>query len=123
MPAARIEIRMNQAAIDRMLGGPTGPVMQDLLKRGRRVQRNARAMAPGRMGRQINAVIVDGHVRVESRHPATMFVIKGTRKHVIRPRYKKVLKFQVRGKTVFARVVNHPGTKKNDFMTKALRMG
>lgn len=123
MPAARIEIRMDPAAVNRMLGGPTGPVMQDLIKRGRRVQRNARAMAPGRMGRRINAVIVGGHVRVESSHPATMFVIKGTRPHIIRPRYKKVLKFQVRGSTVFARVVHHPGTKKNDFLTKALRMG
>jgi hypothetical protein len=123
MPAAKLEIRMSQAAINRMLGGATGPVMKDLIKRGRRVQRNARAMAPGRMGRKINAVIVDGHVRVESNHEATMFVIKGTRPHIIRPRYRQVLKFTSRGNTVFARVVHHPGTKKNDFLTKALRKG
>ena len=126
MPAAKIEIRMNPVAINRMLGGATGPVMQDLMKRGRRVQRNARAMAPGRMGRKINAVIVDGHVRVESNHEATMFVIKGTRPHWIprggRPG-PKVLKFKMHGGTVFARVVWHPGTKKNDFLTKALRKG
>ena len=122
MPAAKIEWRPApgaQAQLD-------AEVMKFLVKRARRVQRNARAMAPGRMGRKVNTVIVGKHVRIESSHPATMFVIKGTRPHWIpkggRPG-RKVLKFQMRGRTVFARVVWHPGTKKNDFLTKALRMG
>lgn len=34
----------------------------------------------------------------------------GTRPHVIRPRRKKVLRFVVDGRVVFARRVNHPGT-------------
>lgn len=123
MPPAKIRIDMDQVAIERMLEGRNGPVMQDLVKRARRVQRNARAMAPGRMGRRVNAVIASGHVRIESDHPATMFVIKGTRPHIIRPRYRKVLKFTTNGRTVFAKIVHHPGTKKNDFLTKALRRG
>lgn len=121
MPAARIEIRA--AGVNGLLLAPDSPVMKDLLKRARRVQRNARRMAPGKMGRKINAVIVGRHVRVESTHHATMYVIKGTRPHQIRPRTRQVLKFSVKGGVVFARVVNHPGTKKNDFLTKALRMG
>lgn len=119
MPAAKIEWRPApgaQAQLD-------AEVMKFLVKRARRVQRNARAMAPGRMGRKVNAVIVGKHVRIESNHPATMYVIKGTRPHIIRPRYRKVLKFSMHGRTVFAKVVHHPGTKKNDFLTKALRMG
>jgi hypothetical protein len=122
VPAAKIEWRPApgaQAELDRA-------VMEFLVKRARRVQRNARAMAPGRMGRKVNAVIVGKHVRIESSHPATMYVIKGTRPHWIprggRPG-PKVLKFKMHGRTVFARVVWHPGTKKNDFLTKALRMG
>lgn len=119
MPAAKIEWRPApgaQAQLDKA-------VMDFLVKRARRVQRNARSMAPGRMGRKVNAVIVGKHVRIESNHPATMFVIKGTRPHIIRPRYRKVLKFKMHGRTVFAKVVHHPGTKKNDFLTKALRLG
>lgn len=121
MPAANIEWRIH----------PEGLALIDkeeqkfLLSRARRVQRNARRMAPGRMGRKVNAVIVGKHVRIESSHPATMYVIKGTRRHFIR-RGKapgKMLKFRMGGKTVFARWVDHPGTKKNDFLTKALRMG
>lgn len=119
MPAANIEWRQRPqgvAAID-------AECQKFLVSRARRVQRNARRLAPGRMGRQVNAVIVGKHVRVESNHPATMFVIRGTRKHIIRPRYRKALRFQIRGRTVFAKIVHHPGTKANDFLTKALRMG
>lgn len=36
---------------------------------------------------------------------------QGTRPHVILPKSRKVLKFSAGGGTVFARRVNHPGTK------------
>lgn len=119
MPAAKIEVRLNPAAPAQL----DAEVLKFLVTRARRVQRNARRMAPGKMGRKVNAVVVGKHVRIESSHPATMYVIKGTRPHQIRPRTRQVLKFSVKGATVFARVVNHPGTEKNDFLTKALRMG
>lgn len=121
MPAAKIEWRIDPAGLARL----SQEEQKFLISRARRVQRNARRLAPGRMGRRVNAVIVGKHVRIESSHPATMFVIKGTRRHFIR-RGKapgKILKFNVHGKTVFARWVDHPGTKKNDFLTKSLRMG
>lgn len=119
MPAANIEWRIHPAG----LAAIDQESQKFLLSRARRVQRNARRMAPGRMGRKVNAVIVGQHVRIESSHPATMFVINGTRPHLIRPRTRQVLKFNVKGRTVFARLVHHPGTKANDFLTKALRMG
>lgn len=119
MPAAKIEIRGYPPGMARM----DAEMQKFLVSRARIVQRNARRMAPGRMGRKINAVVVKGHVRLESSHPATMYVINGTRPHIIRPRYRKALKFKIGGRTVFAKVVHHPGTKKNDFLTKALRMG
>jgi hypothetical protein len=121
MPAANIEWRINPTARAQL----DKEFQKFLISRARRVQRNARRMAPGRMGRRVNSVIVGTHVRIESSHPATMYVIRGTRRHFIR-RGKapgKMLKFTMNGRTVFARWVNHPGTKKNDFLTKALRMG
>lgn len=48
------------------------------------------------------------------------FVEFGTAPHIIRPRNKKVLRFQVGGKTVFASVVHHPGTKPHPYMAPAL---
>ncbi|MER5705988.1 HK97 gp10 family phage protein [Streptomyces sp. NPDC002122] len=44
----------------------------------------------------------------------------GTRPHVIRPRTKKALKFKMGGKTVYAKVVHHPGTRANPFLDRAL---
>lgn len=119
MPAANIEIRPSAVGMARL----DAETQKFLVTKARRVQRNARRMAPGRMGKKVNAVVVGRHVRIESNHPATMYVIKGTRPHLIRPRTRKVLKFRMEGRTVFARLVHHPGTKKNDFLTKALRMG
>ncbi len=124
MPAAKIEVRMDQAAIRRLERGRGGDVMNDLTRRARKVQALARRYAPGRMGKKVNAVIEDGHVRVECTHPAVMFVIKGTRRHQIRPRPpRQALRFTMNGRITFAKVVNHPGTRKNDFLTKALREG
>ena len=48
-------------------------------------------------------------------------VHEGTRAHVIRPRANGgVLAFEVSGRTVFARYVQHPGTKGNPFFRRAL---
>lgn len=49
------------------------------------------------------------------------FVNDGTRPHVIRPRRAQVLRFQAGGRTVYARVVNHPGTRAQPFLDRALR--
>jgi Bacteriophage HK97-gp10, putative tail-component len=45
----------------------------------------------------------------------------GTRPHVIRPRNAQALRFRVGGRTVFAKVVQHPGTRARPFLTRALR--
>lgn len=44
----------------------------------------------------------------------------GTRPHIIRPRQAKALKFKIGGRTVYAKVVHHPGTRANPFLDKAL---
>jgi len=49
------------------------------------------------------------------------FIEYGTRAHVIRPRRKKFLRFRVGGRVVFARKVNHPGTRPYKFGWKASR--
>lgn len=44
----------------------------------------------------------------------------GTRPHIIRPRRAKALRFKVGGRTVFAKVVHHPGTRARPFLDRAL---
>ena len=43
------------------------------------------------------------------------FVRTGTKAHIIRPRLKQVLRFEIGGDVFFASEVNHPGTKPNPY--------
>lgn len=52
--------------------------------------------------------------------PYAMFVIHGTAAHVITPRGANVLHWDEGGVHHFRSLVHHPGTKKNDFVTRAL---
>lgn len=45
----------------------------------------------------------------------------GSRPHIITPRRQTTLRFPVRGKMVYTKIVNHPGTKPNRFLTDSLR--
>lgn len=122
--AKNVDVRIDNSAVTRMLQGQTGPVMRDLERRGRNVARLARQYAPGSMKRHISTTTESGHVRVECDHPATLYVINGTRRHKIYPHNPNgALRFVAQGKEVFARVVIHPGTKPNNFLLKALREG
>jgi hypothetical protein len=49
------------------------------------------------------------------------WVNDGTRPHIIRPKNAKVLAFKSGGRTVFAKVVHHPGTRARPFLDRALR--
>lgn len=60
-------------------------------------------------------------ITITSDTPYSVFVHEGTRPHIIRPVRKQVLKFQVGGRNVFTKEVNHPGTKPRPFLLKALR--
>src|SRR5262245_5841986 len=60
--------------------------------------------------------------RVEATASYAPFVEEGTRPHQIRPkRAGGVLRFKVGGRVVYARIVNHPGTKATHFLSNAVR--
>jgi hypothetical protein len=88
-----------------------------------KVAMHARLLAPGSMKDEIRAIFTGGAAPigiVMCDHPAASFVLHGTKAHVIKPRNRKVLKFEVNGRTVFAKMVNHPGTEANNFLMKAM---
>ena len=53
------------------------------------------------------------------RAPHAIFVVFGTRPHVIKPKEKKALRWASGGKFAFAKTVHHPGYKGDDYMTPA----
>jgi hypothetical protein len=118
-------IRIDRSAVERLLRLPGGLVYFNMQRRTRRVEAEARRLAPGSMDRFITSEVsrngreIAGYVT--SNHPATIFVINGTKPHIIRPVRARALRFTVGGRVVFARIVHHPGTKPNDFLTAALR--
>jgi hypothetical protein len=59
-------------------------------------------------------------VAVGSDSPVAGYIERGTRPHTIRARNARVLAFETSGGTVFARSVNHPGTKANPVLGNAL---
>jgi len=46
----------------------------------------------------------------------------GLKKHIIRPRLKSVLRFEIGDTVVFASEVNHPGTKPNKYHLRTLNI-
>jgi hypothetical protein len=117
---------LNRGRIASLLRLPGGLVDRNLRRRVERVQAAAERLAPGSMGRSISSSFryeADGPVGVITlRHPAAVYVTGGTRPHVIRPRNPNgVLRFEINGRVVYAKFVNHPGTRPNRFMIDALR--
>lgn len=89
----------------------------------------ARVLAPvdtGRLRASIRAeppriFSLRGSVTVGSDLEYAGYVNDGTRPHVIRPRRARALRFRVGGRVVYARLVNHPGTRAKPFLDRALR--
>lgn len=119
-------IRLDRAALNRQLSRAS---RTELEISSRMVVNRAKVLAPVDTGR------LRASIRVESRRSLgfrTIYTVgsdveyaamvnDGTRPHVIRPRRAQVLRFQVGGQVVFARVVNHPGTRPRPFLDRALR--
>ena len=89
----------------------------------------AKVLAPVRTGRLRSSIRAEeprifslrGSVKVGSDLEYAAFVNDGTRPHIIRPRRAQVLRFTVGGRTVFAKVVHHPGTRARPFLDQAAR--
>lgn len=134
-------IRFREAQLRELLESPAGTVGQHFHQVAANVTRAAKSEANSKLQRgagsqhyadSFRSTVERGpkglRFRVENtRRTADGYDVaagieKGTRPHIIRPRKAGgVLVFQVRGETVFAREVHHPGTKAYRIMETALR--
>lgn len=125
---ARTAVRLNAQATKALLAGPRGAIAADLLRRGLRVESKAKRLCPVDTGRLRSSIttelVMSGGgipvVRVGTNVDYAQAVHDGTRPHVILPRRASVLRFPSRGSIVFARRVNHPGTRAYPFLRDAL---
>jgi hypothetical protein len=122
-----VEVRLDQGRLSRFLRLRGGIVERNLARRTARVADIARGLAPGSMPQYIDWHVEEGRDGLQGvitcDHPATLFVLEGTRPHIIRARRAKALRFEVDGQIVFAKYVRHPGTRPNNFLGQALRLG
>lgn len=107
---------------------PNGTVQSAMYKRAKRVQRLAKAQVgkkTGRLRQSINVTLRTGPLGPEwwigSNLDYALPHHQGTRPRIIVPKRDRVLRFSSKGKIVYARVVHHPGTKPNRYLTDNLR--
>ena len=62
-----------------------------------------------------------GYGVVKANAPHAHLVVKGTKAHVIRRKQSKALAFTAGGRAEYATVIQHPGSKANDFLTAGLK--
>lgn len=118
-------IRVDQADLRRVIRGAS---LRELENTGRRVVNRAKILCPvdtGRLrasikGRTSRTWTLRPQFTISTNVDYAEMVQNGTRPHTIRPRTKQVLKFNVGGQTVFAKVVHHPGTRARPFLDRAL---
>lgn len=118
-------VRIDQSRLQRLLSAVGGPGDRLLQRKAERVADLARQYAAGHGSIPEGIIVgpvVDKSVKVISTNPNTLFVHNGTRRHQIRPRRTGgYLRFEVGGRIVYARQVNHPGYRGDPFLTRALR--
>jgi len=115
-------------SMDYMLTNPNGDVGKYLSSRGKLVTALAKRQVGVRTG-ALRASIHMRHLRdsrgqylwIGSELNYALLHHEGSRPHMITPNRAKMLKFQSRGRTVFAHVVMHPGTKANKYLSDNLK--
>lgn len=118
----------DEAAMKRLMRSPDGEVGRYLTKLGTRVSVLAKAQVgvdTGALKRSINFRLVQtggGLVAViGSDNRIALMHHQGTRPHIIVPRRAQTLRFYSRGRIVYSKLVHHPGTKPNRYLTDNLR--
>jgi len=121
------KIVFRRPVLDKFLNSPTGPVGRYLYGRGLRVLLAARAQVGVKTGK-LKASLHMEHSRrgpgqqVKIGSPLNYALIhhEGSRPHIIVPRRAETLRFSSRGRIVYTRVVRHPGTRPNKYLTDNL---
>lgn len=127
-----MDVRIDAAALNNLLRGPSGPVIIDLARRAIRVQNRAKQLCPVDTGRLRASITYE--IRLDNRSPYALVGtnvfyapyqeegtgIYGPRGTPIRPKRGRFLRFKPRGSNryVFAREVR--GTPGKHFLRGAL---
>lgn len=117
-------LKLDDAQIENMLNSPTGMVGKHMRKIGLQILVGAKAMAPIRTGRLKKSIHMRQglrgrvqYVEVGSDVKYAYDVHEGTKRHTIRATPGRLMRFNVGGRVVYAKKVNHPGTRARKYLT------
>lgn len=130
----RMDIHLDPLAIDTMVNSPYGEVGRWLARKGAEMRTGAEGMVGVRTGRLRASISVSQErvvlgqqlvVGADAVRPGTDKSYaydhhEGTRPHIIAPRPGGELVFVSRGRRIGSRVVKHPGTRANKFLSSQL---
>lgn len=121
-------LQLDHRALDRMLNSTTGEVGRHLHRIGLQILTGARRLVGVDTGRlraslymRHERTIRGQYVQVGSNLSYAYMHHEGTRPHVITPNTGRVVRFNVGGRVVYARKVNHPGYRGRKYLTIPLR--
>ena len=125
-----VKLIIDGAKMHEMLHGKDGAVGKWMFGRAQVVQMAAIAQCPKRTNKLSESIVKRMYetpggldVVIAAQQPYALYVHEGTKPHTILPKKAGgVLHFMIDGQDVFARSVNHPGTKANKFLTDNLRL-
>lgn len=129
MASAIRSIKLDHRAIDKMLRGRDGHVNRMMggfagiaTQTVRQVSDERITHRTGAYRRGIKAhLIAPDHLEVEASAPQSLVLERGSRPHLIVPRRASALRFTVGGRVIFARSVNHPGTRPYNILRDGVR--
>lgn len=122
--AKTIKVTLYHDRIERLLNSPEGDVGRELKRRAVKVQMAAKRQVGVKSGRLQRSIRIYNHKRIRdgqqmyigSSVPYALMHHNGTKKHMIFPKKRSYLKFRKGAVFVYARSVNHPGTKPNRYL-------
>jgi hypothetical protein len=113
-------LTIDRRKLQQVAGRGAGTKVREITTRAAAI---ASTTAPGSMKEKVRPIMSGtknapfGIIMVD--HPAAGYVINGTRPHPIVAK-GGALKFEWKGRTVYFKSVNHPGTKPNNFVWRAV---
>ena len=124
-------IRLNDAALDKLLNNPNGgkgTVGAHMKKIGLQIKAESKAIVGVRTGNLRRSIVMRQGLRGRVQYVSVGSPLSyaaahhdGTKSHLITPSPGRIMRFNVGGKVVYAQKVNHPGTEPKSYLTIPMR--
>ena len=125
MASVSFRLEINEPEFDRQI---VSHARRRMARLQRRTATQARQDVPVRTGhlgqsisegniRTVGPRTVEGSVTASARY--ALYVHQGTSPHIIRPKNAQALRFEIGGRTIYTKLVRHPGTKARPFLRNA----